>query len=47
MATPLYKSTPNGSADRANPGKQSQTIQLGREAARQLFDILTRTYNFG
>jgi len=36
----------NGSADRANPGKQSQTIQLGREAARGLFDILRRTYDF-
>jgi hypothetical protein len=37
----------NGSIDRANPGKQSQTIQLGREAARELFDILKRTYDFG
>jgi hypothetical protein len=36
----------NGSADRANPGKQSQTIQLGREAAQELFDILKRTYDF-
>jgi hypothetical protein len=36
----------NGSADRANPGKQSQTIQLGREAAKELFDILRRTYGF-
>jgi hypothetical protein len=36
----------NGSADRANPGKQSQTLQLGREAAKELFDILKRTYDF-
>ena len=36
----------NGSTERANPGKQSQTIQLGREAARELFDILKRTYDF-
>jgi hypothetical protein len=36
----------NGSADRVNRGKQSQTIQLGREAARELFDILKRTYDF-
>jgi hypothetical protein len=35
-----------GSADRANPGKQSQTIQLGREAAGELFDILKRAYRF-
>jgi len=35
-----------GSADRANPGKQSQTIQLGQEAVRELFDILNRTYRF-
>ena len=33
-------------AGRQNPGKQSQTIQLGREAARELFDTLRRTYQF-
>jgi hypothetical protein len=33
-----------GSTDRANPGKQSQTIQMGREAAQELFEILKRTY---
>jgi hypothetical protein len=43
---PVVQIDTNGSADRANPGKQSQTIQLGREAARELFDILKRTYNF-
>jgi hypothetical protein len=35
-----------GSDDRAIPGKQSQTIQLGREAARELFGVLKRTYQF-
>ena len=35
-----------GSPERENPGKQSQTIQIGREAARELFDILKRTYRF-
>jgi hypothetical protein len=35
-----------GSEDRENPGKQSQTLQLGEEAAKQLFDILKQTYNF-
>jgi hypothetical protein len=43
---PIVQIDTNGSADRANPGKQSQTIQLGREAARELFDILKRTYGF-
>jgi hypothetical protein len=40
---PIVQIDTTGSADRANPGKQSQTIQLGREAARELFDILKRT----
>jgi hypothetical protein len=35
-----------GSADRAIPGKVSQTLQLGQETARQLFDLLKRTYRF-
>ncbi len=43
---PVVQIDTNGSADRTNPGKQSQTIQLGREAARELFDILKRTYDF-
>jgi hypothetical protein len=43
---PIVQIDTNGSADRANPGKQSQTIQLGREAAKELFDILKRTYDF-
>ena len=36
----------HGSEDRANPGKQSQTLQLGRDAAKQLFDLLKRRYAF-
>ena len=43
---PVVQIDTNGSADRANPGKQSQTIQMGREAARELFYILKRTYDF-
>jgi hypothetical protein len=35
-----------GSRDRENPGKQSQTIQIGREAGRELFDILKHTFGF-
>ncbi len=43
---PVVQIDTNGSADRANPGKQSQTTHLGREAARELFEILKRTYDF-
>ncbi len=35
-----------GSEHRVNPGKQSQTLQLGKEAAGQLFEILKETYDF-
>ncbi len=35
-----------GSDDREIPGKQSQTLQFGEEAARQLFEILKKTYSF-
>lgn len=35
-----------GSEDRENPGKQSQTLQFGKESARQLFDVLKDTYGF-
>jgi hypothetical protein len=34
-----------GSPERKNPGKQSQTLQFGREAAEQLFAILQQTFN--
>ena len=46
VGDPIVQIDTNGSADRANPGKQSQTIQLSREAARELFNILRRTYDF-
>lgn len=34
----------HGSGDRENPGKQSQTLQLGRERAIELVAILKKTY---
>ena len=43
---PIIQIDTRGSAERAIPGKQSQTIQLGREAAREPFDVLKRTYQF-
>ena len=33
-----------GSEDRENPGKQSQTLQLDVEVARQLVEILRATF---
>ena len=36
----------HGSADRELPGKQSQTIQFGRETAQHLHKILSDTYGF-
>ena len=36
----------HGSTDRENPGKQSQTIQFGRESAYQLYAIMKNTYGF-
>ncbi|WP_295559756.1 hypothetical protein [uncultured Hyphomicrobium sp.] len=35
-----------GSEDRAKPGKQSQTLQFGEQAAHQLYRILKDTYKF-
>jgi hypothetical protein len=35
-----------GSAVRQNPGKQSQTIQLDRESASQLYIILRDEFGF-
>jgi hypothetical protein len=35
-----------GSTDREFPKKQSQTLQFGREAAQQLYELLRDTYNF-
>lgn len=35
-----------GSKGRQNPGKQSQTIQLDRDSASQLFIILKQEFGF-
>lgn len=35
-----------GRADREMPGKKSQTIQLDRDGARALFDIIKREFSF-
>jgi hypothetical protein len=35
-----------GRDDRANPGKQSQTIQLDQDSASALFAILKREFGF-
>ena len=45
-STPIIQIDTLGSDDRKNPGKQSQTLQFGKESAKQLFDILKHTYNF-
>jgi hypothetical protein len=45
-ATRIVQIDTGGSTDRQNPGKQSQTIQFGRESAKQLFDIFRDTYGF-
>lgn len=36
-----------GSKDRQNPGKQSQTIQLTRKSAKELWVLLGDHYKFG
>ncbi len=43
---PIVQIDTQGSATREKPGKQSQTIQMGRDAAHELFEILRRTYQF-
>ncbi|HEY9212793.1 MAG TPA: hypothetical protein VIQ29_08050 [Ancylobacter sp.] len=45
-STHIVQIDTHGSDERENPGKLSQTIQLGEEAARQLFDIFKDTYGF-
>jgi hypothetical protein len=34
----------HGSAERKEPGKQSQTLQLNRDSARQLVDVIRRAF---
>jgi hypothetical protein len=43
---PIVQIDTLGSEDREKPNKQSQTIQIGRESAHQLFLILKETYGF-
>ena len=43
---PIIQIDTHGSAGREKPGKQSRTIQMGRDAAHELFQILKRTYQF-
>jgi len=45
-STRIVQIDTHGSDERENPGKQSQTIQFGRESAKQLFDIFKNTYGF-
>jgi hypothetical protein len=42
---PILQIDTQGSVGRAMPGKQSQTIQLGKEAATELFEILKDTFH--
>lgn len=44
--TPITQIDTYGSDDRKIPGKQSQTLQFGRESAEQLYKILKDTYGF-
>jgi hypothetical protein len=44
--TPIIQIDTHGSTGRENPGKQSQTIQFGRDVAQQLSKILKDTYGF-
>ena len=44
--SPIIQIDTYGSSDRAIPGKQSQTLQFGREMAFQLYKILQETYGF-
>ena len=45
-SSPIVQIDTQCSTDRAKPGKQSETIQLGREAAQELFELLKQTYCF-
>ncbi|WP_414461592.1 hypothetical protein [Hyphomicrobium sp. DY-1] len=45
-ALPVVQIDTYGSEERKIPGKQSQTLQLGKEAAFKLYKILKETYGF-
>ena len=42
-SSPIVLTDTFGSENRKNPGKQSQTLQFGEEAAAWLFDVLKQT----
>jgi hypothetical protein len=42
----LFQIDTGGSRDRENPGKQSQTIQLTRESAKELWTLLGQQFRF-
>ncbi len=42
----LFQIDTGGSQHRENPGKQSQTIQLSRQSAEELWRLLGRQYGF-
>lgn len=46
FADPILQISTGGSSDRKFPGKTSQTVQLTRKSALELFDVLRRTYGF-
>jgi hypothetical protein len=43
----LFQVDTGGSKSRQNPGKQSQTFQLTRESAKELWNLLGSHYGFG
>lgn len=45
FASPIVQIDTFGSDERQNPGKQSQTLQLGREAAGELVVLLKDVYD--
>jgi hypothetical protein len=45
-ALPIVQIDTYGSDERKIPGKQSQTLQLGKEVALELYKILQETYGF-
>ena len=44
-ADPILQINTGGSGDRKFPGKTSQTLQLTRQSALELFEIIRRTYS--
>ncbi len=43
---PIFQIDTLGSSQREIPDKVSQTLQFDRDAAKHLFDLLKRTYDF-